>query len=283
MTSARQKAQPQLSRSQTYQEPYRRSSEAPKAREKSSHKKSSSGPKDAPATSPIAVDLSSARVPPSFLNAGTTPPMVPESPPRKTQLPRANTMREADYNRPSPQPTMSRSQTYHYAGDHDMRSPASADPRGRSRNRLQAQVSESDSDDEEAERRYREARRRERRHKTHSPEPLPQDYPPPPPLTRATTARYAVNNGRTVPMHGEPVYAYRDESPPRKSKGSYYPSAHVRVAEVRPQMPSREGAYSSSGGGPYFGKVKTAKSYTPDDVQYSNIPHHRGYHEEAYA
>ncbi|KAG7110914.1 hypothetical protein HYQ45_017384 [Verticillium longisporum] len=164
-----------------------------------------------------------------------------------------------------------------------MRSPASADPRGRSRNRLQAQVSESDSDDEEAERRYREARRRERRHKTHSPEPLPQDYPPPPPLTRATTARYAVNNGRTVPMHGEPVYAYRDESPPRKSKGSYYPSAHVRVAEVRPQMPSREGAYSSSGGGPYFGKVKTAKSYTPDDVQYSNIPHHRGYHEEAYA
>lgn len=248
----------------------RRSSDTPRARDKSSHKKSSSGPREQPVpTNPIVIDGASPRIAQQFAKAGTTPPAVPESPPRKTHLPRSHT---EDFSRTPPQPPLSRSQTYHYSAEPEPRMADSRmDPRGRSRSRLQPQVVDEDSDD--SERDWDHRRRRDRRHKTSSPQPIPADYPPP-----SSRTRYSVNNGRTVPMPSEQAY-YREESspPPRKSSksGAYYTS------HARPSLPPRDGTYNSSGGGAYYSSVKTGKVFSSEDVQYTNIPH-SGYREENY-
>lgn len=248
---------------------FRRPSETPKVRDRSSHKKSSSGPKEYVEAVPVIVDPQSRRVP-QFAKAGSTPPRVPDSPPRK--LPRAQTMKEADFPRASPpQPSISRSSTYHYPSEYDSR-----EPRGRDRSRFQSQVVDEE-DESEDDRRYESSRRADRRHRTRSPDivPMPAEYPPS--RGGAAAYRYQVKEGRTVPVatvqRDDHYYYPEDASPPsRKSKGaSYYSSPYVRTTEVRPSMPPRDSAYSSSGG--YIpSKIKTAQAYTPKDVQYSWEP-----------
>lgn len=214
-----------------------------------------------------------ARVIPSLSKVSSTPPKVPDSPPRQQKLPRSQTMREPEFSRVPTQPPLNRSSTYHY-GEYDTRAPA-PEPRGRDRSRYQTQVlSEDDSDSDD--RRFES--RRDRRHRTHSPE-FVDNYAPPP---RSSSTRYAINkDGRTT----EPVYYYPDgASPPssRKAKATMYyePYAAGRTPE-RPSMPPRSGStYSSTGaaGGYVPHKIKTAQSYTREDVQYGQM----AYQETAY-
>jgi len=172
---------------------------------------------------------------------------------------------------PPVQPGISRSSTYHVPPEYSSRDRDTREPRGRDRSRLQPQVL-SEEEDSEDDRRYESSRRPDRRHRTHSPEPMPADYPPAP---RGSAYRYHVKEGRTVPIAAaaDPNYYYpEDSSPPsRKSKSATYYQPYVRTQEVRPSMPSRDSAYSSSGS--YMpSKIKTQQSYTPHDVQYSYEP-----------
>jgi hypothetical protein len=171
-------------------------------------------------------------------------------------------MRETEYSRvvPPPQPQLNRSSTYHY-GEYDNQ------PRGRDRSRYQTQIlSEEDSDSDD--RRF-ESSRRDRRHRTHSPEFV--DYAAPPPLPRTGSTRYTINkDGRTA----EPVYYYPDgASPPSRkaAKGATYYEPYGRAPETRPPMPPRSGSTYSSTGGYVPHKIKTAQSYTRDDIQYSQM------------
>jgi curved DNA-binding protein CbpA len=227
------------------------------AKSKSLHKGSSSGPDELP-TSPIIMDASpSARRVPAF---ATTPPVVPNSPPR-TGISRSSTMDQPQYARPMPPMPggMKRSETFHGVED-----------RGRSRSRNYAQVQIEEDDYSEEDRRYKEPARKQRdgrRHKTRSPDRVPVEY-----VQRPTTKRYNVSHdGRTIP-----VEAYFDDDARRKhgKSGAYYP----RVVEARPPMPSRDHSWSNSSGSFRF---KTAPAYGQDDISYSNVP--RCAREEAWA
>jgi hypothetical protein len=82
------------------------------------------------------------------------------------------------------------------------------------------------------------------------------------------SVHYTVNKGKAIPVQA----AYRDESPPgRRSKSSYYAAeANVgRPMDHRPAMPS----HHSYGSAQYFEKVKTAKTFDPEEISYSEIPH----------
>jgi hypothetical protein len=98
--------------------------------------------------------------------------------------------------------------------------------------------------------------RRSRR--TRSPEPIPP-----------TQVKYAVREGKTQLRDrdsGRDLYYDGDSPSIRKSHGqssSAYPKVEHEYIS-RPPMQS----YGSSG----FGKVKTSKNYTPDDVQWSGVP-----------
>jgi curved DNA-binding protein CbpA len=214
------------------------SHDAPRSKDKSSaHKKSSFS------REPEYVDEPVRHIPP-LKKAATmpsshqsTPPSVPESPPRVT---RAQT---EHYSRPAPSamPPMARAATWRGDG---------GDVRDRSRSRHARSYSDNESEEDTRPRRSRRAR-------------SPDDAPPP-----GSKVRYTVLNGRTVQMgRADP---YLDDSPvSRKSKhGGYYEANMSRPMEHRPAMPSY-GSYGSQ----VFEKVKTSKSYNPDDVVYADVAH----------
>jgi curved DNA-binding protein CbpA len=202
-----------------------------------SHKKSS-GLRDAH------IDADPIR-PPTFKKSSTmptshgTPPSVPESPPR---IHRAQT--GGDYSRPPPgMPSITRSQTW-MPGD---------DGGERSRSRHAREFTDEDSEDDRRPRRSRRAR-------------SPDDVPPMPRQLHYTVDK---STGRALPVRSS---TYHDESASgRKSKPSYYmPEANVgRPMEHRPAMPSHQ----SYGSAQYFEKVKTAKTFDPEEIAFSQVPH----------
>lgn len=192
---------------------------------------------------PNVVNVSpSSRYAAQFSKSGSGTPAMASSPPRG-DLPRTNTMpmEPPSYSRA---PGLGRAQTFNVFGD--------SDPRGRGRSRMQAQAEDSDSD--EAYERMRDRTHWSNR-RYHSPEPMRAE----------NVSRYQVDGGRTR-LHS----SYSRRLDPGVSESySYYPPG-ARVTEVRPTMPPRESSYSASAATSKFPKVKTAKAYGYDDVQYSN-------------
>lgn len=161
----------------------------------------------------------------------------PRQPTRTKTMP-TSPMPEATYTRPMP--GMTRSQTFNVFSDEK-------GPRGRGRSRYEPQVTTVDPEsDEEAYRRSRESKHRGSR-KTRSPEAYDG--------TRKT---------RSGSSRKDPDMGFYE----------YYAKPGIRVVETRPTM-VRETSYSATpgSGGAKFSKVKTSRTYSRDDVQYSKYPH----------
>lgn len=126
---------------------------------------------------------------------------------------------------------------------------AGDDERERSRSRPHQPRYDSEDESEE------EVRPR-RSHRTRSPEQMPNTF------------RYTVENGRA--KAAPRTASYREESPPRRGKASYHlPESNTgRPLEHRPAMHSYD-SYSSQ----HFPRVRTAKAYETQDVQYSDMPY----------
>jgi hypothetical protein len=208
----------------------------------------------------------STRHPATFQKSTTTTPMMSSSPPRR-DLPRTNSMPVDPYSRPVP--GVSRAQTFSSYGE----SPNSN--RGRSRSKLQPQhiddqiVEEPDSDSEyEREQQRRRERKARASKKARSPEPSHHSR------GAENVSRYAVNDGRSKLSSSylrhldEGYYHHPDERPIPSARGVSYSTS--------PNGPS----------GPSFPKVKTSRTYSYDDVQYSNTynpPMYRDEYPAAYA
>ncbi|CAG8973022.1 hypothetical protein HYALB_00007249 [Hymenoscyphus albidus] len=273
----------------------RKSSETPRARERSTKDRSR---KSSPTHTPSKPTYRGE----PYIVEPPSPPPVPRMPPLPTHtsapaglseyLPREKVARsKTEYQRKEPVPQISRSHTYH-TGD-----PARDRTSAGGSSRLK-KVAESDSSDNDgAQHGYAQRR-------SHSPARQPH--------RTETTTRYFVDKGRAVDVHPRSdmrgmndghVYSTnrspsprgtrrdRDRPPPvmrSQSTSDKYPPVRVVpspayygepesinpvVVDVRPKMPPRESGYSvSSRATPHFSKVDFAPVYNHNNVIYAQKP-----------
>lgn len=267
----------------------RKSSEAlpPRTRDKSSKASSRRSP-PAPVRDPYIVE------PPSPPPTARKPTLQTRSsaPPEPTSFSssrdKPSRSKTQDYPRKDAVPPLPRAQTF---GPGDRRGDRSRDRGSRLKKAVEYSSAESDSD---------------------SPAPQRRSYTPPPRRAAAPPepTRYIIDNGRTVPVtrhrselrdlndeqyprdrsespHGrhrsrERPAAPRNTSsravPTRSQSQNYYPpdAPDPVVHNVRPKMPPREGSSHRStraaAAGGYFGEVKYATAFSPENVIYSSTP-----------
>lgn len=175
---------------------------------------------------------------PSLQKSHSTPPVVPESPPRPT---RTSTMPKDPYSRgPPAHPSFARTHTW---------APGERPPaEDVDRVRRTPYVYEGESDEE--------PRPRRGSRRGHSPE-----------AAEPVSYRYRVDGHKTTKMEA-PQYEYDDHPPSgRRYSNGYGPK--VVEAPRESSSSSRDAYYASPS--MHFPKVKQAKAYTQDDVSYSNV------------
>lgn len=194
------------------------------------------------------VDLNTprSRAIPSLQKSHSTPPVVPESPPRPS---RVNTVPKEMYTRTSPAPpSFGRTHTW---------APGEQPPEESDRVRRAAYVYEGESDEEPPPPRPRRGSRR-----GHSPE-----------VVEPVSYKYRVDGHKTTKM--ESHYDYDDHQPSGRRYSGY--SAKVVETPRESSTSSRDAYYPSPS--MHFSKVKQSKSYTPDDISYSSVQYTSASHQ----